>query len=685
MVFTWGDLEKCLGDIRDQGRVARESYDQEFDLHHDHLNAALEEVKNGTAQRRGPLVSKTPGKKKAPLTTVSENAPSTSILDDEQLIECSSEVKVVKRGRGRPKKVPSVSYNKRISEDQIESTSKRICATSTISTDSGLSTGSQNMCNNSTISVTVKEEAPTPGNTDLELKVASVDKAGLTTVVSTTPKSYSERSSSVPGRKSSQKLRTWVVKNEPQSAQSSMYGTPTDQDSAQLEIKAQIDDGSQILPAQTKRSNVPSTGQPNTPSISPVAKTPTRVYSSAKPRSLVKAPEEEIISSKGEDSFSNTPVSQQVTLNNITMNDTSYLHDQDKVMKTPLTSSIFLKPFASASRIPQLFMNAASPFVNRLIPLTPSFQRSNSFTASGSTNIISTVQSFLPKPALDHEVNRSTSRKEDIQNLAAKAEAARKKKEEIMRARMEEKTRIREEKRLKVIAQREAKERERLENQKKIEEIKEARQKQIQAEREEKIKQENLKKKQLAERKAAENEERRRQEEEAKLAKLKQQEEELEQAAAARRREQEEALQKRKERQQQEHEASVLRAKEAEARAKQAHLKSQLEQASVPQSLAKKKPHSKSKANNYCIDDAGTDDSSEDEAKPKKAIPLWAQSKQRLPKLLEDHNISQSQIFMFFGTRKSTPDLGKIFLDIDRRRLLRKSSAVWRTPPKENS
>ncbi|XP_026272190.1 inner centromere protein [Frankliniella occidentalis] len=685
MVFTWGDLEKCLGDIRDQGRVARESYDQEFDLHHDHLNAALEEVKNGTAQRRGPLVSKTPGKKKAPLTTVSENAPSTSILDDEQLIECSSEVKVVKRGRGRPKKVPSVSYNKRISEDQIESTSKRICATSTISTDSGLSTGSQNMCNNSTISVTVKEEAPTPGNTDLELKVASVDKAGLTTVVSTTPKSYSERSSSVPGRKSSQKLRTWVVKNEPQSAQSSMYGTPTDQDSAQLEIKAQIDDGSQILPAQTKRSNVPSTGQPNTPSISPVAKTPTRVYSSAKPCSLVKAPEEEIISSKGEDSFSNTPVSQQVTLNNITMNDTSYLHDQDKVMKTPLTSSIFLKPFASASRIPQLFMNAASPFVNRFIPLTPSFQRSNSFTASGSTNIISTVQSFLPKPALDHEVNRSTSRKEDIQNLAAKAEAARKKKEEIMRARMEEKTRIREEKRLKVIAQREAKEKERLENQKKIEEIKEARQKQIQAEREEKIKQENLKKKQLAERKAAENEERRRQEEEAKLAKLKQQEEELEQAAAARRREQEEALQKRKERQQQEHEASVLRAKEAEARAKQAHLKSQLEQASVPQSLAKKKPHSKSKANNYCIDDAGTDDSSEDEAKPKKAIPLWAQSKQRLPKLLEDHNISQSQIFMFFGTRKSTPDLGKIFLDIDRRRLLRKSSAVWRTPPKENS
>ncbi len=30
---------------------------------------------------------------------------------------------------------------------------------------------------------------------------------------------------------------------------------------------------------------------------------------------------------------------------------------------------------------------------------------------------------------------------------------------------------------------------------------------------------------------------------------------------------------------------------------------------------------------NYGIEDAGTDDSSEDEAKPKKVVPLWAQRK----------------------------------------------------------
>ncbi len=53
--------------------------------------------------------------------------------------------------------------------------------------------------------------------------------------------------------------------------------------------------------------------------------------------------------------------------------------------------------------------------------------------------------------------------------------------------------------------------------------MKEARQKQIQAEREEKIRQDNLRKKLLAEKKAAETEERRRQEEEAKIAKFKQQ------------------------------------------------------------------------------------------------------------------------------------------------------------------
>lgn len=40
-----------------------------------------------------------------------------------------------------------------------------------------------------------------------------------------------------------------------------------------------------------------------------------------------------------------------------------------------------------------------------------------------------------------------------------------------------------------------------------------------------------------------------------------------------------------------------------------------------------RQPIPSTNADNYGIDDAGTDDSSEDEAKPKKVVPLWAQRK----------------------------------------------------------
>lgn len=40
-----------------------------------------------------------------------------------------------------------------------------------------------------------------------------------------------------------------------------------------------------------------------------------------------------------------------------------------------------------------------------------------------------------------------------------------------------------------------------------------------------------------------------------------------------------------------------------------------------------RQPMPSSNPDNYGIDDAGTDDSSEDECKPKKVVPLWAQCK----------------------------------------------------------
>lgn len=56
-------------------------------------------------------------------------------------------------------------------------------------------------------------------------------------------------------------------------------------------------------------------------------------------------------------------------------------------------------------------------------------------------------------------------------------------------------------------------------------------------------------------------------------------------------------------------------------------------------------------------------------------------AKQRVPKLKDDYEINHRQMFTFFESQKSTPDLSKIFTAIDRRQLIRKSSAVWRTPP----
>lgn len=60
---------------------------------------------------------------------------------------------------------------------------------------------------------------------------------------------------------------------------------------------------------------------------------------------------------------------------------------------------------------------------------------------------------------------------------------------------------------------------------------------------------------------------------------------------------------------------------------------------------------------------------------------FYVSAKLRLPKLMDDYEVSSQQMFVFFGSKKSTPDLSKIFTAIDRRYLIRKSSAVWRTPP----
>lgn len=359
-----------------------------------------------------------------------------------------------------------------------------------------------------------------------------------------------------------------------------------------------------------------------------------------------------------------------------------------------LSSSKYLKkPFGSAMKTPLILKSSAVP--NRTTPSNLSYSASTSFTSTRINNLITSVESFISKPPVHHEVK--PSREENLQKLAAKAEVASKKKEEMMKAQLEEKIKKRQEKRLKVCAAREAMEKEKLLMQQKLEREREEKQKQLQVERE-KLRQEFLKKKGQTLLKAAETEERRRQEEAIRLAKLKQQEEEQRRIAAQRKKEQEEAERKHLERLQQEREAAALRIKEAERLAKESAFKAknmakpQLDQtydklspANQPYGLTPvpedRQPVPLPNPNNYGIDDAGTDDSSEDESKPKKMVPLWAQPKQRLPKLLDDYEVTRPQMFSFFESKKSTPDLSKIFTSIDRRYLIRKSSAVWRTPP----
>lgn len=59
------------------------------------------------------------------------------------------------------------------------------------------------------------------------------------------------------------------------------------------------------------------------------------------------------------------------------------------------------------------------------------------FQGNRVNNLITSVESFISKPVVSQEIK--PSREENLQKLVAKAEVASKKKEEIMKAQMEEK------------------------------------------------------------------------------------------------------------------------------------------------------------------------------------------------------------------------------------------------------
>ncbi|KOC66275.1 Inner centromere protein A [Habropoda laboriosa] len=302
--------------------------------------------------------------------------------------------------------------------------------------------------------------------------------------------------------------------------------------------------------------------------------------------------------------------------------------------------------------------------VNR-ITHTPSNQintNDNKALSAVRTNIITTVESFIHQP-------KSVNKRNSIDKIEEKKrklneEDGRKKREEALRLQTEEKRRKRQEKELKNKLAREAKEKQDMEKRQKAE--KEREEKARIAQQVQEKQREEMERKRLAQlQRAQEKEERRRQEEQQRLLRLQEQEEAERILAEQKRRELE--AEKRKE--------TELRAQQ-QLVAEAAKTKNQFLLAQAKSELKHHGP------TNYILDSEPDDEESDDESRPKHVIPYWAQSQVRRAQLAVQRYIPDRAVYKFFDTRKCTPDLSQLFQGIDRSRLKRTSSAVWKTPPR---
>ena len=300
------------------------------------------------------------------------------------------------------------------------------------------------------------------------------------------------------------------------------------------------------------------------------------------------------------------------------------------------------------------------------IPHTPSNNHVNpnhtKALSAARGNIITSMDSFLQPP-------KSVNKRNSIERLEEKKrkmhdEDAKKKREDALRQQTEEKRRKRQEKELKNKLAREAKEKQELEKRQKAEREREERARLAQQIQEKQ--REEMEKKRMAQlQRAQEKEEKRRQEEHIRLQRLQEQEEAERLLAEQRRREQE--AEKRRE--------AETRAQQ-QAAAESSRLKNQMLAAHAKHGMKHQGP------TNYILDSEPDDEDSDDESRPKHVIPHWAQPQVRKAQLAIQRYIPEKVVFMFFDTRKCTPDLAQLFQGIDRSRLKRTSSAIWKTPPR---
>ncbi|XP_071867896.1 inner centromere protein [Bombus fervidus] len=303
--------------------------------------------------------------------------------------------------------------------------------------------------------------------------------------------------------------------------------------------------------------------------------------------------------------------------------------------------------------------------VNR-IPHTPANQTNinqNKALSATRANIITSMESLIQAPKSVSKRN-SLDKVLDEKKRKLNDEDARRKREEALRLQTEERKRKRQEKELKNKLAREAKEKQDMEKRQKAE--KEREEKARLAQQMQDRQREEMEKKRLAQlQRAQEKEERRKQEEQQRLQRLQEQEEAERILAEQRRREQE-----------------AERRKEAELRAQQqaaAEAMKTKHQILTSQTKYGSKQHGPT---TYVLDSEPDDDESDDESRPKHTIPHWAQSYIRKNQLAMQRYIPERAVYKFFGSRKCTPDLTQMFQNIDRSRLQRTSSAIWKTPPR---
>ncbi|XP_047510546.1 inner centromere protein isoform X2 [Pieris napi] len=277
-------------------------------------------------------------------------------------------------------------------------------------------------------------------------------------------------------------------------------------------------------------------------------------------------------------------------------------------------------------------------------------------------------------PVTKSQIPMSTSKlsginraREAAEELKREKEDARRKKEALLEAKREMHKRKREEKMAAAAAAREASERER--RAALAAAARERQEKLMLADmsKQERLKEMEKKKLEYA-RKVAETEERRRAEEIARQKKL----EEEQKKAEERRKQLEEAdLDKRE---------AVLLKREMDRKNKEYQeklkMKQKLESEKMPTPL-------KYRPDPVYMEGGFQYLNSDEEAEPeRRADPDWSTSKTLRRQACIQDRLMTSDIDKLFSVREQTADLREIFPTIDRSRLKRTSSAVWRTPPR---